>query len=297
MVFDLKVSWLISKYRSQLAAALSDLVKVLDQATIDDEVRGIRDECQRMAEEVTKAIQMHGVVHRKDMDGDVYVYETDGYGSTYFMDDANIPSLLSWVRNMKKWCRASDNALLSLPYLGFVKADDPIYLRTRAMVLSDETNKYLLKGKAGWAIGGPHVGYGQGWPMSRSMQILTTTSREEQMDALRFLRSTTSGTGLIHESVDVDDPSHFVSSLYRYWSTSLLIIEHNSPAAGLPGQMWVAEDVHRLSLLIDLSNTGPLWRSHLTCAEDRPGSSKGTSILGYWEAWYLEEALYFNHWT
>lgn len=44
------------------------------------------------------------------------------------------------------------------------------------------------------------------------LQILTTTSREEQLEALQFLRSTTAGTALIHESVDVDDPSTFVSS-------------------------------------------------------------------------------------
>jgi meiotically up-regulated gene 157 (Mug157) protein len=59
----------------------------------------------------------------------------------------------------------------SLPYLGFVKADDPVYLRTRKMVLSKDTNKYVFNGSAGWGIGGPHIGYGFGWPMSRSMQV------------------------------------------------------------------------------------------------------------------------------
>lgn len=65
---------------------------------MDDEVALIRNECHSMAQEVKKAIQTHAIVHRKDMGGEVFAYETDGYGSTYFMDDANIPSLLSWVK-------------------------------------------------------------------------------------------------------------------------------------------------------------------------------------------------------
>ncbi|UZJ55993.1 hypothetical protein CBS101457_005313 [Exobasidium rhododendri] len=190
---------------AQLAAALSDLVAVLDshpRLTEDKVVKSIRDDCDTLAGEINTAIERYAIVNRKDMGGDVYAYEVDGYGSNYFMDDANIPSLLS------------------LPYLGFVKSDDPTYLRTRKMVLSKETNKYLFNGTAGWAIGGPHVGYGYGWPMSRSMQILTTTSREEQLDALSFLRSTTAGTGLIHESVNVDNPSDFTRSWFA-WTNGL----------------------------------------------------------------------------
>jgi uncharacterized protein len=49
----------------------------------------------------------------------MYAYETDGFGNAYFMDDANVPSLLS------------------LPYLGYISKNDPIYLKTRKSILSD----------------------------------------------------------------------------------------------------------------------------------------------------------------
>ena len=39
----------------------------------------------------------------------------DGFGNAYFMDDANVPSLLA------------------LPYFGYVSASDPVYLATRSL--------------------------------------------------------------------------------------------------------------------------------------------------------------------
>jgi meiotically up-regulated gene 157 (Mug157) protein len=81
---------------AQLASALSDLVVILDTVhQMDPTLKSIRDDCHALAAEVTEAIQKYAVVNRDDMGGSVYAYETDGYGSTYFMDDANIPSLLS----------------------------------------------------------------------------------------------------------------------------------------------------------------------------------------------------------
>ena len=73
------------------------------------------------------------------MAGKVFAYEVDGFGSAYFMDDANIPSLLS------------------LPYLGYMDKHDPLYVNTRKFLLSDN-NPYFFKGAAGEGVGGPHVG-------------------------------------------------------------------------------------------------------------------------------------------
>ncbi|WP_209022126.1 glycoside hydrolase family 125 protein, partial [Helcococcus ovis] len=44
---------------------------------------------------------------------EIYAYEVDGLGNQLFMDDANVPSLLS------------------LPYLGYISKNDDIYLNTR----------------------------------------------------------------------------------------------------------------------------------------------------------------------
>ena len=93
------------------------------------------------------------------MVGKVFAFEVDGFGSAYFMDDANIPSLLS------------------LPYLGYVDRNDPTYKNTRKFVLS-EYNPYFFKGEAGEGIGGPHVGPGYIWPMSIIMRAYTSDVRE-----------------------------------------------------------------------------------------------------------------------
>lgn len=77
------------------------------------------------------------------------------------MDDANIPSLLS------------------LPFLGFVEKNDPIYLNTRKLLLNLETNPYYYKGDAGEGIGGPHAGLSMVWPMSIIMRALTSNDKNE----------------------------------------------------------------------------------------------------------------------
>ena len=51
--------------------------------------------------------------------GNIYAYEVDGFGNAIFMDDANVPSLMS------------------LAYLGAHKPLDPIYKNTRKFLLSD----------------------------------------------------------------------------------------------------------------------------------------------------------------
>jgi len=75
----------------------------------------------------------------------------DGFGNALFMDDANIPGLLS------------------LPYLGSVAQDDPVYRRTRDFVQSED-NPYFFRGKAGEGIGGPHVDLNMIWPISIIMR-------------------------------------------------------------------------------------------------------------------------------
>lgn len=138
---------------------------------------------KRLSDQVREAIWEYAVVPWRNPDTGkwerIFAYEVDGYGSHHIMDDANIPSLLS------------------LPYLEFVDVKDETYQRTRKVLLS-EHNKYYFHGKAGWGIGGPHVGYGWIWPMSNAMTILTSTDDEEIKASLDLLTESTAGTGLIH---------------------------------------------------------------------------------------------------
>ena len=87
-------------------------------------------------------------------------YEIDGYRSEYYMDDANIPSLLS------------------LPVLGFVSPSNAAYRITREYTLS-QANPYYFKGIDGEGIGGPHVGYKYAWPMAIVMRGMTSSDDSE----------------------------------------------------------------------------------------------------------------------
>lgn len=133
---------------------------------------------------IEKGLNEHAIVEHPKW-GKVYAYETDGYGSNVFMDDANIPSLLS------------------LPDLGYVDVDDKTYQRTRKMILSKSGNPYYLTGPFFEGIGGPHIGVENAWPMSLLMRIRTTNNDTEILDSLKYVMSTTAGLGLMHESVKV----------------------------------------------------------------------------------------------
>jgi meiotically up-regulated gene 157 (Mug157) protein len=78
--------------------------------------------------------------------------QIDGFGNAYFMDDANIPSLLA------------------LPYFGYVQPTDPVYLATRSLVLS-QGNPWYFNGTAAAGIGGPHNGPYYIWPMALIAQV------------------------------------------------------------------------------------------------------------------------------
>ena len=157
-------------------------------------------ECETLATEVEAALRVHGQL--RDARGNVFfVYETDGFGNTLFMDDANIPGLMS------------------LSYLGCCGRDDPVYTNTRKRVWS-ESNPYFFRGTAASGIGGPHVGMRMIWPMSIMMRALTSDSDAEILQCLQWLKQTHAGTGFMHEAFDQDDPSHFTRPWFA-WANGL----------------------------------------------------------------------------
>jgi meiotically up-regulated gene 157 (Mug157) protein len=117
--------------------------------------------------------------------GKVFAYEVDGYGSHIFMDDANLPSLLS------------------LPLLGFVDADHEVYVNTRKMILSKQGNPYFLTGQHFSGVGGPHIDLVHAWPMSVLTQAMTSKDDDEILKCLTLVGNA-SALGLINESVNVD---------------------------------------------------------------------------------------------
>lgn len=152
-----------------------------------------------LALEVENALKEHAVVTHKQF-GKIYAFEVNGFGSYNLMDDANIPSLLA------------------MPYLGSVKANDPVYVNTRKYVLSSY-NPFFFKGTAGEGIGGPHVGQDMIWPMSIIMRGLTSSDENEIRNSIELLRKTHGDTGFMHESFHKDDPKKFSRSWFAWANT------------------------------------------------------------------------------
>lgn len=148
----------------------------------------------RLADQIDMGIKEWGQIKHKEY-GRIFAYEVDGFGSSCVMDDPNIPSLLS------------------LPYLGYCQANDPVYRNTRKLILS-KWNSFFAKGEVACGITSPHVGVcDHFWPMATIMQALTTDVEEEIIECLRTLKRTHAGTFYIHESVDVDKAARFT----RHW--------------------------------------------------------------------------------
>lgn len=161
---------------------------------------------------IDEGIKEWGIVTHKRF-GEVYAYEVDGFGSNCIMDDPNIPSLLS------------------LPYLGYIPVEDPIYQNTRKLILS-EWNGFYASGHIACGLTSPHVGVcDKFWPMATIMQALTSTDSNEIRSCLQTLKKTHAGTFFMHESVHVDDPHKF-SRHWFSWANALfgeLILEiHNT---------------------------------------------------------------------
>lgn len=155
--------------------------------------------CTDLADEIQEAVSRVGIVDHPAK-GRIYAYEVDGFGNTLFMDDANAPGLLS------------------LPYMGCVPQNDPVYKRTRDFVLSED-NPYFFRGKAGEGIGGPHVGLDMIWPMSIIMRALTSSDDREILQCIATLARSHGGTGFMHESFHKDDPAIFTRSWFAWANT------------------------------------------------------------------------------
>lgn len=157
-------------------------------------------ESRALAQEVDNAIRKHAVVkHPKH--GKIFAYEIDGFGGQNLMDDANVPNLLS------------------IPYLGYASAKDPVYRNTREFLWS-KSNPYFYEGKAGEGLGGPHCGKDKVWHMSIVMKALTSNDAKEIEECLRMLVNTDGGTGFMHESFHKDNPENFSRGWFA-WSNSL----------------------------------------------------------------------------
>ena len=152
--------------------SLAQLAEIVTEVYADIE---LADRASTLAGQIRIGIDEHAVIEHP-VHASIWAYEVDGLGNRLLADDANTPSLLS------------------APYLGYCAPDDPVYLATRAFVLSAE-NPYYFSGSAASGLGSPHTPDRYIWPMGLAMVGLTSTDRAEQDALLETLPATTAGTG------------------------------------------------------------------------------------------------------
>lgn len=176
---------------------LGYMIEIIQQFYHDEQ---LLCQAETLRQDIEFGIQTYAIVEHPRY-GRIYAYETDGYGNYNLMDDANVPSLLS------------------IPYLGYRPADDPIYQNTRHFVLSQD-NPYYFAGQLAHGVGSPHTPHGYIWPIALSMCGLTSNDAAEQDTLLQMLTTTTADTGYMHESFNPDAPEHYTRSWFA-WANSL----------------------------------------------------------------------------
>ena len=160
----------------------------------------LESRAKKLRSEILKGIKEYGVVKNEEF-SDIYAYEVDGLGNHNFMDDANVPSLLS------------------IPYIEFEDSNSELYKNTRKFILS-KNNPFYYEGKVAKGIGSPHTPERYIWHIALSMQGITSNDEEEIKDLINTLISTDAGTGFMHEGFNVDNPNEFTRDWFA-WSNSL----------------------------------------------------------------------------
>ena len=148
------------------------------------------DELMALADEIGGALRQQALLVHPTL-GPVYAYEVDGYGSRALLDEASLPGLLS------------------LPYLGALPLNNPVYQSTRQLALSP-ANPFFYQGRAASGLGSPRTGPGQLSPAGLALRGLTSLDDAEIGGCVQALRVAHAGTGYLPASFQADDPSRAI---------------------------------------------------------------------------------------
>ena len=146
---------------------------------------------ESLARDIRSGIEKYAVIDN------LYAYEVDGLGNALFIDDANIPSLLS------------------LPLLAGASLDVDVYRNSREFILSS-SNPYFFSGIRASGVGSQHTPKNHVWPIAMSVEALTSPSNEKKLKTLDILETTDAGTGNMHEAFNVDRPEEFSRAWFSW---------------------------------------------------------------------------------
>ncbi len=192
-----------ARYQYNIPDNMFAVVVLRRLSAIEQQVyRNRRDAAQAwgLANEVQTGIEQHAKGTFRGF-GTIYAYEVDGYGHANFMDDANIPSLLS------------------IPYFGYVPQNDRVYGNTRRFVLSNR-DPYYFRGKFASGVGSPHTPRNYVWPLSLIMQALTSNDPAEIKRVMSYIAASDVGDHRLHESFNPSWPEAFTRDDFA-WPNAL----------------------------------------------------------------------------
>ncbi|KAL0484265.1 meiotically up-regulated protein [Acrasis kona] len=182
---------------------ISNIVKTF--TTKDVDWNKISKQASLLATQIQSGIKKFGIVPTFDRGTgtrrDAYSFEVDGLEGNYFIDDANVPSLLS------------------LPYLEYLPKNNSLYQSTRRLILDTLTNPYYFAGKYK-GVGSPHTGRHNIWPIGLMMQAFTTDDDDEIKQCLSQLKASSVAYGQMHESFNQNDVKKYSRSWFA-WANSL----------------------------------------------------------------------------
>lgn len=179
---------------NMFAVVILDYLKFIFTTILEEPE--IVDSASTLREEIQAGIDKYAYTTNKKGET-VYAYEVDGFGNAVIMDDSNVPNLIS------------------APYLGYCSMEDPIYLATRRTLLSRE-NPYFYQGKYASGIGSSHTPENFVWPIAMAMTGLTSKDKTEKASILDQLTAIDAGTKLMHEGINVDDPSDYTREWFSW---------------------------------------------------------------------------------
>ena len=197
------------------SVVLAGLARIGQVAPPRDSARigALIERATRLRQAIEAGLREYAVVEDA-VTGPRWAYEVDGRGGVLEMDDANVPSLLS------------------LPRLGYCRADDPIYRATRAFVLSPRNPTYH-SGKAAAGVGSPHTPKRHVWPIALAMAALTDPDEAAKRAAVEVLLATRGGTDRVHESFHVDRPQKWTRRWFSWAEATVCDLVFD--CCGFPG--------------------------------------------------------------